>query len=368
MQIDPTSPEHKYVQLQGMLQQYLRDADFEADQKLPTEDELIKRFQVSRVTVRKALQALAEAGVIYKIQGSGTFFSGKMPVNREASYLIGVITPLEFTYIYPQIIQGIGAVAQDKHYNLVLGGSKANPDRELTCLRQLSNKNIDGLIFEPSSGFRYEPDAEIVKMLDALTIPVVFMNWAIDDPQRSYVALDDLEGGALATKYLITAGHRRIACIQPSNHLCGIHRLRGYRQALEDSLIPYDERLVKCSDALLRSTAAETERMLGELLALGAERPTAIVYFNDEFAVFGDRYLRQAGLRIPEDISMIGYDDSDLALQTSVPLTSVIHPKYHIGKWAAEILLEHIETPERRFPRHLLVTPRLAERSSVRRL
>jgi GntR family transcriptional regulator, arabinose operon transcriptional repressor len=224
MQIDFNSAEHKYVQLQGLLQRYLQEARFEAGQQLPTEDELIKRFQVSRVTVRKALQALAEAGVIYKIQGSGTFFSGKLPSERQASYLIGVITPLEFTYIYPQIIQGIGAVAQEKHYNLVLGGSKANPDREFTSLRLLSSKTIDGLIFEPSSGFQYAPDNEIVKMLDALPIPVVFMDWAIDDPQRSYVALDDRQGGLLATNHLIAAGHRRIACIQPSNHLCGLHR------------------------------------------------------------------------------------------------------------------------------------------------
>jgi DNA-binding LacI/PurR family transcriptional regulator len=125
---------------------------------------------------------------------------------------------------------------------------------------------------------------------------------------------------------------------------------------------------MKFSAEILRSAEFEIERLLGELLALGAERPTAIFYFNDEFALLGDRILRQAGVRVPEEMSVIGYDDSELALKTTVPLTSVIHPKYDLGKWVAQMLLEQIEAPERNFPRHLLVTPCLAIRESVRRI
>lgn len=369
MKIDETKASPKYIQLRDILLRYLEEEQYTADQKIPTEDELITRFQVSRVTVRKALQVLVDDGVIYKVQGSGSFFSGKIPDIPGVSYLIGVIAPLVFSYIYPQIIQGIDEIAQEHRYNVVLGGSKINPDRELTCLRQLLEKDIDGLLFEPSSGFRYEADSEIVQFLSSLPIPVVFMNWAIDDPKISTVSLNDVEGGIMATNYLIDAGHRRIACIRPTNHLPGIHRYQGYRKVLETHGIAYDERYDKSSAVLLQGEDhASAYPLMKELIELGDERPTAVFCFNDQIASLAYKAICDAGLKIPDDISVMGFDDSELAIRPEVPLTTVVHPKHLIGKWAAEILFDKIEQKDQSFPRHLLITPSIAVRASVKHL
>lgn len=360
----------KYVQLKEKLLLYFQTEGYVADQKLPTENDLINRFQVSRITVRKALDELVHDGVIYKIQGSGSFFSGKIPERAAASYLIGVIAPHVFSHIYPQIIHPIDEVAHERGYNLVLGGSKSSPDRELTCLRQLLEKKIDGLIFEPSSGFQYEADTETTRLLKTLTIPLVFMDWAIEDPNISYVAPDDVEGGFRAVSYLIKAGHRRIACIYPPNHFAGLKRYEGYRKALEMHGIPYDPRLDKGDVAMLREAHSRgvMTALLKELLESGEERPTAIFYFNDILAAEGVAAIQEAGLTVPDDISIIGYDDSDDATQANVALTTVAHPKEFIGQWAADILFDEIEHAGRIPHRHVLATPTLVLRDSVKRL
>jgi GntR family transcriptional regulator of arabinose operon len=119
----------KYVRVKAALLRYLADERYQADQKLPTEHALIDQFQVSRGTVRHALAELEHEGVVYKIQGSGTFFSGTMTSEREQSHLLGVVTPMLSHYIYPRIIQGITDVAQQERYHVVLGSSHTRPWR-----------------------------------------------------------------------------------------------------------------------------------------------------------------------------------------------------------------------------------------------
>ena len=214
-----------------------------------------------------------------------------------------------------------------------------------------------------------ESDSKIVQLLNSLTIPVVFMNWAIKDPKISSVSLNDVEGGIMATDYLIEAGHRRIACIRPTNHLPGIHRYQGYRKALEAHGIAYNERYDKSSAILLQGEDhVSAYPLMKELIDLGDERPTAVFCFNDQIAVLAYEAIRDAGLEIPDDISVMGFDDSELAVRPEIPLTSVIHPKQLIGKWAAEILFDKIEQKDQGFPRHLIITPRIAVRASVKQL
>jgi GntR family transcriptional regulator, arabinose operon transcriptional repressor len=359
----------KYRQVKETLLRLLSTEQYTANQKLPTEESLIRQFQVSRGTVRQAMAELESEGVLYKVQGSGTFFSGKMPGNRKSSSLLGVITPLITTYIFPQIIQGITDVAQQKCYSIVLGASQTSPGNELGCLEQLISKGIDGLLLDPAFNFQYTPDARLFEFLKTLTIPVVFMGVMIEDAEFSSVSLDDVVGGVKATQYLLDAGHRRIACIYPANLLSGLHRSQGYRKALAAQGITYDCRLDKALKAEMEAAPFKHTQMallIQELLDLGKERPTAIVFYNDGMAVRGYQYLEAAGLHVPADISLISFDDSELALQPKVQLTSIIHPKYYLGKWAAELVLDQIATPGRHFPRHLRISPTLAIRNSVR--
>jgi GntR family transcriptional regulator of arabinose operon len=368
MRIDAEKPIPKYLQLKEILKHHFKDQHYQADQKIPTEDELIEQFQVSRNTVRQALAELVTEGVIYKIQGSGSFFAGETQDDLKHSYLIGVIVPRLSFYIYPQIIQGIDDIAHGKHYNIVLGSSDVSPEKELVCVEQLLKKNIDGLIIEPSGGLQHFEDSKNFQMLKTLFIPVVFMDWVLDDPNVSYVSPDDVEGGFRATSHLIEAGHRRVACICPNDNVPGIKRYQGYRKALETYGIDYDSRLEKSTPILQWNTPGHIAMLMRELLDLGNDRPTAVFFYNDDGALQGCDAIRNAGMIIPDDISVIGFDDSEFASRAEVPMTTMIHPKYQLGKWAAEILFEQIEHNGQIPPRQMILNPTVAVRDSVKSL
>lgn len=365
MRIDADKPTPKYLQLKDILRHYFKNEHYETGQKIPSENELIAQFEVSRNTVRQALGELETEGFIYKIRGSGSYFSGKVHAAREQSYLIGVLTPIISSYIYPRIIEGIDDVAHKKRYNIVLGNSKGFPEKEQICLDHLLEKHIDGLLIEPAGGVSNLEDSKTVRRIKELTIPVVFMDWVINEPNVSYVSLDDVEGGVRATNFLLDAGHRRIACVYPSDHIPGLQRYQGYRKALETSKVKYDPTLDKSGTILKWNEPDYIPVLVKELLELAAQRPTAIFFFNDAAALRGYVAIREAGLKIPDDISVIGFDDSEMASLADVPLTSVVHPKYQIGKLAAEILFEHLEHTEGMTSRQMIINPTIAVRNSV---
>jgi GntR family transcriptional regulator, arabinose operon transcriptional repressor len=366
MRIEAEKPTPKYLQLAEILKEHFKDLQYQPDQKIPTEDELIEQFQISRNTVRQALAELVNEGIIYKIQGSGSFLAGTAPEEPNRSYLIGVIVPRLSFYIYPQIIQGIDDVAHQKNYNIVLASSDVRPEKEQVCLDQLLEKKIDGLLIEPSGGVPQFETSVNFQRLKSLPIPVVFIDWELDDPAVSYVAPDDVEGSFRATNSLIEAGHRRIAWIGPNDNLPGIKRQQGYRKALTAHGLAYDPQLDKPCTIIKWNEPGGIGALVNELLDLGNARPTAIFFFNDDGALQGYDAIRAARLKIPADISVIGFDDVELAARADPPLTTILHPKYQIGKWAAEILFDSIEHPARHVPRQMLLSPAVVVRQSVK--
>jgi GntR family transcriptional regulator of arabinose operon len=365
MKIDADNSAPKYLQLKNILRDSL-SRHYQAGQKIPTEVELVHQFQVSRNTVRQAVDELVAEGILSKEQGRGTFFLGITPVKQRHDALIGVITPIS-SYIYPQVIQGILDVTHEEHYSIVLESSNVNPEKEVACLEQLLKKNIDGLIFEPFGGFKHIQESKSLRLLEEVTIPVVLMGWALDELNLSYVSLDDVEAGFRATSYLIKAGHTRIACIYPDDHIPGLQRYQGYRKALETFGIEHDHRLDR-SVSIFKRTHTEhvISTLTKELLELGDDRPSALFFFNDKWALRGYVAIREAGLKIPDDISVMGFDNFEFAALAEVPLTTVVHPQEQIGKWAAEILFDEIKHKGQRIPRQMIIKPTIAIRNSVK--
>jgi GntR family transcriptional regulator, arabinose operon transcriptional repressor len=367
MQIDADKPTPKYLQVRDILIQHLTEQHYQPDQQIPTENELIAQFNVSRITIRQALAELANEGFIYKKHGSGSFFSGKTEHTQQLHHLIGVLTPRITYYIYPYIIEGIDDVVRPRGYNIVLGNAAADPAKEVACLRQLLEKPIDGLLFEPTGGYEYEDvgEAEIFQLVKELSVPVVLMDWAIDDLGVSYVSPDDFAGGLQATSHLAESGHQRIAYIYPNDKSPSQRRYAGHKQALETHGIEHDPRLDKPTPGVQWDEPGRIETLVQELLDLGDQRPTAMCFFNDDAALRAYPILRKAGLTIPDDMSIMGYDDAEFGARVEVPLTTVMHPKYQIGKWAAEILFDEIAHDGQQSPHQMIIKPRLVVRDSV---
>ena len=279
-----------------------------------------------------------------------------------------MITPFISYYIYPPIIQGIDDIAHKHRYNIILGSSRGTQEKEIICLEQLLAKDIDGLLIEPAGGFQNINESRVFQLLKELSIPVMYLNWVIQDPDASFVSVNDFEGGLRATEYLLEAGHTRIACVYPDDFVPGIQRYRGYRKALKNYNIDYVNELDKSGTIFRWNDTDYISMLVKELLSLkDAQRPSAIFFFNDSAALQGYQAIREAGLQIPDDISVIGFDDSELGAVADIPLTSMSHPKYQIGKWAAEFLFEKIQHKGPKPPaKQMIINPTIVLRDSVK--
>lgn len=379
MTINEANSIPKYQQLKEILKNVFQEENYQAGQVIPSENKLMENYHVSRNTVRKTLDEFLKEGVIYKQQGRGSFYAGTQPDKPNKSQLIGVIVPRLSSYIYTEIVNGIDHVVHAQNYSLVLGSSNADAVKERQTLDKMLNQNIDGLLIEPYGiedpssvpslhEMRFE-DTAIYERLKQLEIPVVLMDWMVEGPELSYVIPNDIEGGFRATQYLIEAGHRRIAYIGPYDTQPGWKRFEGYKKALAANDIPRDPKLEKFVSVLNNYASilnnSGLEPIIKDLMDLGKDRPTALFIFNDEFACRCLTPIKQLGLQIPDDISIIGFDDSELATLTDVQLTTMVHPKYGLGQMAAEMLFKQVHnnnTP----PIQILINPTIAIRNSVK--
>ncbi len=355
--------ETKHIKVHALLLSEMEALEWKAGHPLPAESTLMQRFRVSRNTVRHALASLEHEGLIYRRQGKGSFCSGRRPGDRERSLLAGVVMPQH--YIFPEVIRGIDEVARAHRYHVVLSNNRWGQTSDEVILQEIVGKNIDGLLYLPVGTPR---PAEILSWLRPLDIPLVVMSWDLKDPNISFVALDDAQGGRLAAEHLLDAGHVRIAYIGMRDHLPSIERGRGCEAALTARGIERDPSLVRwirsADPAVFRRSAYDET---AALLERRRTRPSAIFYMSDDAAVAGCRAIRDAGLSVPGDISVVGFDDSELAANSDPPLTSVLYPKYHLGRWSAEILFEQIEGTDTHTARQIIIQPKLTVRESVSR-
>ena len=227
-------------------------------------------------------------------------------------------------------ILGVHDVAW-QHGSLLLVANTTRDQRRLRAsVEDLLDRQVDAIVFAVVGTRR-------VVLPEAIgTVPTVLVNCFVAGDTLPCVLPDEEAGGQDAAELLLTAGHRRIGYVTglPSSWATR-RRLKGFRTALRRADVAYDERLVLPGDFHTDSGYQRTR----ELLA-GALRPSGILYGNDRMALGGYLALAEAGLRVPQDVSVVGYDDQvDLAAKIHPPLSTVRLPYYEMGWWAAEQLL-----------------------------
>ena len=352
----------KYYTLMEELKQAIMSGSIKPGEKLPSENELSDRYHISRHTVRKALSILINEGYIEAEHGRGTFCSQRMG-HMKNSRNVAVVTTYISDYIFPRLIQGMDKVLTENGYSIILKNTANSRTKEERVLEDILTKDIEGLIIEPSKSQIYCKHTNLYAMLDQYEIPYVFIQGVysqmIDKP---HILMDDCKGGYMVTKHLIDAGHRKILGIFKADDFQGKERHKGYIKALQEAGIAYDPDMVVWFHTEDRKTKPA---MMMELFLEQKVEMDAVVCYNDQIAIEVIRCLQRNGLRVPEDISVTGYDNSVIA-EGTVGLTTITHPQEKLGEMAAELLLEKIrKVPEEksRIPR--LIQPELIVRGST---
>lgn len=359
----------KYQQVRDLLVDRFRKDRYIPGTRVAPEMELCRTLKVSRTTIRQALALLEQDGVVERRHGSGTFFVGhasRQPEDQPRG-LIGMINFFYMDYIYPEIVRGIEDTISREGYYLVLANCNMDHEKEVESVVRLLGQGIQGLILEPSRNVQITEHHPMLQMIHDSGVPVITTHWGAAYRHLSTVTIDDPWAGTVAVNYLIQRGHTRIAMIYKRDVEAGLARFQGYCAALRDARISRDGELEAGYDQAdeledLNQGALLTRR----LLALPRERrPSAIFYFNDHTALQGYTAIHEAGLRIPEDISVMGFDNHQTAGVLNPPLTTFEHPKYELGRWAARLLLDAIQKKEPGLPVKMVFQPRLVERRSV---
>ncbi len=269
---------------------------------------------------------------------------------------IGMLLTASSNPFYAEVVRGVENSCYERGYSLILCNTEGDEERMNRSLETLMQKRVDGLLMMCTE--THLPSADILNRYPS--VPMVMMDWAPFEGRGDIIQDNALLGGELATRYLIERGYTRIACIAgPQDKTPARLRLEGFRKAMAEHNLPVLPGYVVDGDFEFQGGF----NAMTQLLALESV-PEAVFTSNDAMAVGVYHALYQAGLQVPQDIAVMGYDNIELSRYLTPPLTTVHQPKDELGKLAIDTLIQRMRTPDVS-QQTLVLTPELIERGSV---
>ncbi len=255
-------------------------------------------------------------------------------LKTDRTFAVGIITDTITSPFSPLIIRGIQDHLEESGYISLIINGDWNPETEAKAISTMLSRAVDGLIFVES--WLHETNS----VLELTDKPHIFVHRLFDgNDYRNRVSVDEIYGAHLAVEHLARLGHHRIAFINgPEGWYASEYRLRGYQETLALSGIAYDPELVATGDWEVQSGYPAAKHFL-EL----PQRPTAIFAANDLMALGAIYAIQESGLRVPEDIAVVGYDDRESASLSRPTITTVTMPCYEMGQAAARLILNLLE-------------------------
>lgn len=332
----------KYMEIYEWIREQIEQGDLRPGEKVRSENELLQLFPVSRPTVRQALARLEADGLVERRRGSGTYVRKKRKAEGTAhrSRQIAVVTTYIDEYIFPRIIKSIEKTISGCEYTIQVAFTHNSVDLERRILRRILEENIvSGLIIESTKSALPNPNRALYQELMARGIPVLFLNSYYPDLAAPHISMDDRQAGKTAAAYLIRKGHTKIGAVFKADDGQGLLRYRGYTEALlEAGLEIREENILWITTGDAEEMEQEKERYLRRLQGV-----TACVCYNDTVAANLMKICLASGMEVPDDLSIIGIDDADLAKRLPVPLTTIHNPVRKLGRLSAERMMQMIQ-------------------------
>ena len=335
----------KYSTIADKLKEEIGLGVYSATGKLPTEYELVSRFNVSRQTIRQAMSSLKAEGIVYQVQGSGTYVSKTSAGGRRAPESafknVFVICTYISEYIFPSIIRGIESTLNGTGFRIHIAATGNKVDMERKILSDVVKlQECDGIIVEGSKTGFPNPNISLYKDIEALGIPVVFLHCSYQElPDSVVVGMDDKAGGKIASKKLIDAGCKKILGIFKSDDKQGLQRYAGFSEGILENGLDLSNIEVRwyTTEDMTDYSFVLDRGMIESQLKKGVD---GVVCYNDQIAAILIRDCTRYGFEIPRIVS---FDNSYLCASSSVRFESLGHRKEELGVLAAQKIRNMIE-------------------------
>ena len=258
---------------------------------------------------------------------------------------LGVVIADNRNPFYAEVLNGIEEAAREKNYHIILANTQRDYQKEEEAINLLLAKRVDGLLITPVQ----DRNDDIKKLIEA-NIPFVIVGRDFKNIEVDAVYNDEVKGGFLATEYLIKKGHKRVALINGFLHKSPAKgRLEGYKKVLKKYGIPFDDALVTIGDIDVKDGYERTKQLLEKNLDF-----TAIFAYNDMMAFGAMQAVKEKGLRIPEDIGLVGYDDILFSSLISPSLSTIRLKKQELGAESVRLLLSRINGNRKKIKKVML--------------
>lgn len=362
---------YKYKQLAEQLEGEIKAQRLPSGKKIPTEDELAEKYQMSRNTVRQAVQLLVDRGYLVKIQGSGTFVAEQGGGGRrrrrepEKGRCIAVVMNQVNSYIFPSVLMGISDYLLEHGYHMIIRMTFNRIAGEAKVLAEMLDADVAGFIIEPARSGLPTVNRDLYQRIrDGYPCVTLHAKY----PEFGFPAIDNsnIEGFGMLIDHLVANGHTDIGLLCKSDEQSGDMRFLGYAAGLQKHGIPINEKRVfwyDDEDFEDIFSDANAHRVLKVI-----RNCTAVMCFNDDLARKLLVFLDAHRIRVPEDLSVVGFDDMQQD-QITKPLTTIAHPKEEMGRAAAKAIVTLIDNPAAdvswQYPPRLIIRQTVFNRLAV---
>ncbi|HVT96548.1 MAG TPA: LacI family DNA-binding transcriptional regulator [Acidobacteriaceae bacterium] len=255
------------------------------------------------------------------------------------SRLLGLIVSEITNPFFPELIQGFEEVAVENGYEILIGSTNYEPDRMQRCIRRMVERNAEGVAV-----MTFGIEQPLLDQLTDRNVPLVFVDVAPNRPGMSVLKVDYHHGIRQGVQHLAALGHRRIAFVSGPLRLHSAQsRLGAFKKALGECGIPVDETLMVEADHTMEGGMAAAANLMAH-----KDPPTAIMCSNDMLAIGALHECSRSGLRVPDDVSIIGFDDIHMAAMIIPPLTSIQMSRADLASAAVSALRGHLEGAAKR--------------------
>lgn len=353
----------KYQILVENIRREIHEGKYQTGDKLMSENQLSAQYGFSRQTVRQALGILEQEGVLIRRRGSGTYIARGGQTRKTRT--IGVITTYITDYIFPTIVRGIEEELTSSGYHLSLGVTRNRVETEAQLLRSFIESGVDGLIVEGTKTALPNPNIDLYSKLQSMGVPCVFFNgYYREMPGSVYVVTDDRQAGFDAVRKLLGAGCLRLGGIFKSDDRQGHERYAGFARGIAEAGGMLND------DSVVWYSTGDKEELFSGAMASHVLRCLrncdGVVCYNDQIAYGLIELLRGHGFHVPQEVSVVGFDNSSVSQYSPVKITTFDHPKDEMGRLAARKIIRMVEDGTKETS--VVLPMPLVEKESVARL